>query len=126
MAKILLIDDDELFRQYVATLLERSGFQVRQLANATGLAEVLDANGLDAIITDLFMPEVDGIEVVIKAKRRRPDLPVIGVTGARTDGVDNPCIAAMIRLGASGVLRKPVDQHELLILLNRVLDPGQP
>jgi DNA-binding NtrC family response regulator len=123
MAKILLIDDDELFRQYVATLLERSGFQVRQLADATSLSEVLEANGFDAIVTDLFMPEVDGIEVVIKAKRTRPGLPIIGVTGARSD---DPCIVAMIRLGAAGVLHKPIDEHELLILLKRVLDLEQP
>lgn len=123
MRKILVIDDDEHFRHYVATLLERSGFQVQQLASATGLADALNANGFDAIITDLFMPEVDGIEVVINAKRKRPGLPVIGVTAARTDGVDNPCIEAMIRLGAVGVLRKPIDQHELLTILSRVL-PG--
>ena len=51
-------------------------------------------------------------------------MPVIGITGARTDGVDNPCIAAMLRLGAVGVLRKPVDKVELVTMLNRVLDRG--
>jgi|SRR6185437_13311767 len=119
MPKILVIDDDELFRSYVAMLLRRSGFQVRELASATDLADVLDSNGFDAIITDLFMPEVDGIEVVIKTKRRRPDVPIIGVTGARSD---DPCIVAMIRLGAVGVLHKPIDQHELLTILNSVLE----
>ena len=49
MRKILVIDDDEQFRHYVATLLERSGFQVQQLASATGLADALNANGFDAI-----------------------------------------------------------------------------
>lgn len=122
MPKILLIDDDELFRQYLTTLLQRSGFQVRALPGGAGLLDIMAAESFDAVVTDLFMPEVDGIEIVISVRRQFPHIPVIGVTGERADNVDNPCIAAMIRLGAAAVIRKPVDQRELLTLLSRLLE----
>jgi len=122
MPRILVIDNDDLFRQYLTMLLQRAGFEVRALSDGSGFLDEMSAAPFDAVVTDLFMPEVDGIEVVMTARRHFPGLPIIGVTGARSDGVDNPCIEAMIRLGAAGVLRKPFDQHELLTLLNRVLE----
>ena len=122
MSKILVIDNDDLFRQYLTMLLQRAGFEVRSLPDGAGVLDILAAERFDAVVTDLFMPEVDGIEVVINTRRQFPGLPVIGVTGARSDGVDNPCIEAMVRLGAVGVLRKPIDQHELLTILNRVVE----
>jgi CheY-like chemotaxis protein len=127
MSKILVIDNDDLFRQYLSVILRRAGYEVRALSDGAGFLDAMKEETFDAVVTDLFMPEVDGIEVVINANRQFPGLPVIGVTGARTDGVDNPCIAAMIRLGAVGVLRKPVDKVELLTILQRVLDrPSRP
>jgi len=122
MRKILVIDNDDLFRHYLTVLLQRAGFEVRALTDGSGFLEAMNEERFDAVVTDLFMPEVDGIEVVINANRKFPGLPVIGVTAARSDGVDNPCIAAMIRLGAVGVLRKPVDRIELLTILHRVLE----
>ena len=122
MSKILLIDDDDLFRHYLATLLQRSGFHVRAVSSGAGVLDIMAAERFDAVVTDLFMPEVDGIEVVISVKRQFPRIPIVGVTGDRSDGIENPCIAAMIRLGAAGVLRKPVDKKELLSLLNRVIE----
>ena len=126
MPKILLIDDDDLFRHYMATLLQRSGFEVRALSGGGNVLDVMAAESFDAVVTDLFMPDFDGIEIVIAAKRRFPGIPIIGMAGGVSSGVDNPCMAAMIRLGAAGVLRKPIDRHELLTLLNRVLERGQP
>lgn len=122
MAKILLIDDDDLFRQYMTTLLQRSGYHVRALSGGAGLLDIMAAESFDAVVTDLFMPDVDGIEIVMSVRRQFPRIPVIGVTGDRADSVENPCVAAMIRLGAAGVLRKPIDRRELMTLLTHVID----
>lgn len=121
MVNILVIDDDEPFRQYLAIFLARSGFRVHTLPNGSGLFNAMESAGIDAIITDLFMPETDGIETVLAVRQRFPRVPVIGMTGGRFDAVDNPCVAAMIRFGAAAVLRKPIDERELLALLQRLL-----
>lgn len=120
MPKILVIDDDELIRQYLSTLLERGGFEARAVDGRAALAVATGDDGFDAIITDLYMPEVDGIEIVIAVKRKLPDVPIIGITGGRSSP-DDPCVVAMTRLGAAAVLRKPIDRQELFGLLGRVL-----
>lgn len=120
MPNILVIEDDEPFRQYLATFLVRSGFRVKTLPNGAGLAETMASARFDAVVTDLFMPDVDGIETVLAVRRRFPKVPIVGMTGV----ADNPCVAAMIRLGAATVLRKPIDQRELLAILYRLLGRG--
>lgn len=124
MSTILVIDDDDLFRQFLGVLLERAGFAVSMLAGGARLGETLRSEPIDVIVTDLFMPDVDGIEILLTAKREAPGIPVIGMTGGRSDGMENPCIAAMVRLGAAAVIRKPIDRHELLSLLYRLLGRG--
>ncbi len=120
MPKILIIDDDEMIRQYLSALLERAGFEARAVDGREALQVATDDDGFDAIITDLYMPEVDGIEIVIAVRRTMPDLPIIGITGGRSSA-DDPCVVAMTRLGAAAVLRKPIDRLELLGVLSRVL-----
>lgn len=124
MSNILVIDDDDLFRQFLTVLLERSGFTASALSSGARLAETLKSSPVDVIVTDLFMPDVDGIEILLTAKREAPEIPVIGMTGGRSDGMENPCIAAMVRLGAAAVIRKPIDRNELVSLLYRLLGRG--
>lgn len=124
MSTILVIEDDDLFRQFVTALLERAGFTVNARSGGAGLADILQSSTVDAVLTDLFMPDVDGIEVLLTVKRVAPHIPVIGMTGERTDGMDNPCATAMIRLGAAAMIRKPIDRNELLSLLERVIGRG--
>lgn len=124
MSTILVIDDDDLFRQFVTVLLERAGFMVKALSGGAGLGEILKASRVDAILTDLFMPDVDGIEVLLTVKREAPHIPVVGMTGERSDGMDNPCATAMIRLGAAAMIRKPIEHNELVSLLGRVIGHG--
>jgi len=121
MPKILVIDDDELFRLYLTTLLKRGGYEVHVLADGTNAEDIIEAGHFDAIITDLYMPHVDGIEVVRSVKHSNPNLPVIGISGGPM-GFRDPCSKAMSLLGADVVLTKPLDSAAFLTILRSAID----
>jgi CheY-like chemotaxis protein len=125
MPKILIAEDDDLVRQYLATLLERGGFEVCAVDGRIALSLVkAEREHFDAVITDLYMPDVDGIEIVMALRGKTRRVPVIGITAGGT-AADDPCVVAMRRLGAAAVLQKPIDQHELFVVLSRVLGAKQ-
>ena len=120
MPKILVVDDDELTRHYLATLLQRGGYEACAVEGRGALALLAEEPDVAGVVTDLYMPGVDGIEIVMALKRRFPRIPIVGMTGGRSV-MDEPCIAAMIRLGAAAVLRKPIEREELFGILGRLV-----
>lgn len=116
MHHILVIDDDALFRDSLATTLRRAGYAVTAHADSRNLEALLAAESFFAIITDLYMPECDGIEVMLRARRAASGARLIGISGAGL-GIDGVCYRAMEALGAVGVLEKPLDRSRLLALL---------
>ncbi len=125
MSKILVIDDDELFRQYLAALLERAGYQVRGLADGSGVADAIETERIDAVITDLSMPNVDGIEIVRYVKHQHPRLPIVAVTGGLL-GSNDARGRVLSMLGADAVLSKPLDAESLLQMLSKTIDATPP
>lgn len=120
MPTILVIDDNDDFRVYLRTLLERQGYDVLSLEMARDLASLVRDNRIDAVITDLYMPQMDGLEVVTFFHRYDPQLPVFGVTGSAGEG-DTVCMKAMNTFGAREVFTKPLEAAKLLAALARAL-----
>jgi DNA-binding NtrC family response regulator len=123
MPSVLVIEDDEGCRAYLTTLLRRAGYRVHELPNGSGVGALLSTAPVDAVITDLVMPEVDGLETIRSVKRLAPALPVIGVTGAAF-GPDDCYIRAMTVLGAAAVLLKPLEGEAVLSALGHALASG--
>ncbi|HYC13912.1 MAG TPA: response regulator [Stellaceae bacterium] len=123
MQKILLIDDDEIFRDYLAALLTRAGYQVRTLPNGSAVETAVQSEPFAAVVTDLFMPMADGIETIRAVRKRVPTLPVIGVTG-EVELENDPCRKAMTVLGAKAVLSKPIDASAFLSALREAIGAG--
>jgi len=117
--KILVIDDDRAFREYLVSLLERAGHQALGLDSGLYLDSIPDLSTFHAVVTDLYMPDVDGIETVRGIKRKAPQMPIIGMTGRHQLGQD-PCLYAMTAFGAAAVLMKPLNETALLAVLQRV------
>jgi CheY-like chemotaxis protein len=116
MHHILVVDDDALFRDSLATTLRRAGYAVTACADGRDIEALLATQSFFAIITDLYMPESDGIEVMRLARRTSSGARLIGMTGAGL-GLDGLWQRAMTALGAVGVLEKPLDRGALLALL---------
>ena len=120
MARILLIDDDDLLREALRLTLVHFGHAVIAARNGReGLAQLAHAE-VDLVITDIVMPDQDGLEVVRALQKRRPPVKIIAISGgARGSSVDYLPVAR--RFGAAKVLAKPFSNEALLSAIEAVL-----
>lgn len=120
MARILVIDDNPEFRDILRAHLEGHGHQVVLAENGDRGLAVLDGGGIDMVLTDILMPQRDGVEVLRSVKKRWPDLPVIAISGGGWIGAGE-LLGMAERLGADQVLQKPVRRDELLSAVDSAL-----
>ncbi|HMB54698.1 MAG TPA: sigma-54 dependent transcriptional regulator, partial [Thermoanaerobaculia bacterium] len=114
---VLLVDDEAYVRDSLATLLERRGFAVRVAASADRALADGAADGADAVIADLKMPGLSGLELLRELQARDAAQPVILLTGHGTVASAVECM----RAGAFDYLLKPADPDELEMVLERAL-----
>lgn len=120
MTRILIIEDEEAYREPTAYMLQREGFQVAEAANgADGLAE-FQRNGADLVLLDLMMPGMPGTEVC-RQIRQLGNVPVIMVT-ARDSEIDK---VVGLEIGADDYVTKPFSHRELVARIRAVLRRGQ-
>jgi len=113
MACILIIDDEDDLRRSMRDALEEAGHDVLEAENGARALDLLERKSADLIVTDIMMPETDGIEVVISLRRENPDLPIIAISGGGRMGSTNYLILAE-KLGANQILRKPFRRLQLV------------
>ena len=123
MAKILVIDDDEFIRVLFREILETAGHEVTDASNGQEGITLQRAHSFDLIITDIIMPEKEGIGTIIELLKEFPNLKIIAVSGGGKSGNINYLNQAK-KLGAKKILLKPVDGMELLNTIHDCLtDP---
>lgn len=113
--KVLLIEDDENARKQLIKVIQKEGFEVVMAKDGKQGLESYDTEKPDIVITDLKMPNIDGMEVMHTVKRLTPHVPVIIITAF---GEIDDSIAAL-REGVLDYLKKPLDINELLLALGR-------
>ncbi|HEY0313893.1 MAG TPA: response regulator [Allosphingosinicella sp.] len=115
MTRILLAEDDESMRVYLARSLERSGYHVTAVDRGTAALPLIEAEHFDLLLTDIVMPEMDGIELAQKAAGIAPGMRVMFITGfaavALKAGRDAP---------SAKVLSKPFHLRELVLEVDRI------
>lgn len=108
MPHILIIDDDATIRTLLTKLLANEGLDVTVAENGRVAEALLNTKNFDVVITDLVMPEKEGLEMIIDIMRTRPTLPVIAVSG--DNRIDRQTCLEMARhLGARHTFVKPID-----------------
>src|SRR5210317_181332 len=109
-ANVLLVDDEEQFLDALSQRLEARGLKVKAVTSGEDAVDQVEDHNFDAIIVDLAMPGIDGIETLKRIKEKRPDLEIIMLTGHATvkSGIE------AMKLGADDFLEKPVDLSLLL------------
>ena len=113
MARILVIDDEELARFTVRKYLESAGHSVIEARDGIeGLAQQKD-DPCDLVITDIIMPEKEGLETILELRRTDPNLPIIAISGGGREGYSGYLEAAQ-PFGANYSLAKPFSQDDLL------------
>ncbi|GBE15783.1 MAG TPA: response regulator [Proteobacteria bacterium] len=107
--KILVVDDEQLVRWSVRRYLEAEGFEAFEADGGSRALEIMETEAIDILITDLMMPEMDGVELIRKAVARNPDLIVLVITA--DDSSDK--VLAAEEAGAMKTFTKPIPFREL-------------
>ena len=117
MKRILLIDDDEAVRRATSIMLEARGFEVLAVDGGQRGVEAVKAGHFDAVVVDLFMPEMDGIATTKAIHELSPSMPIIAVSGFMFRGrcPSMPDFHPMVaEAGAIAALYKPLRPNELV------------
>lgn len=122
MARILVIDDDELVLESVQIVLEDDGHEVGVAENGKVGLELLGQQGFDLVITDIFMPEKEGIETLIDIKQADQSIRVLVISGGGRDAEQIMYLEQAEMLGADATLAKPFLTSELKQAVNRLLN----
>ena len=119
MAKIVVIDDEPGVLSVARLALEAAGHAVIAYPDGRGGIEYIKSEPADLLITDIFMPEMEGLETIRLARDLRSELPIIAISGVYIEGGDYLEIAE--KFGAVATLRKPFRPSDLLDLVTRLL-----
>jgi CheY-like chemotaxis protein len=107
MLKILVIDDDEFFRETLAHILQKEGYQVTESNDAFNALALLERSRQDLVFADIFMPNMDGIEFLMELSKRDNKMPVIAMSGGRRSITSLYTLESAKLLGAKVTLTKP-------------------
>lgn len=120
MIRILLAEDDQVMREYLARALERSGYAVTAVDRGTAALPLVEQEEFDLLLTDIVMPEMDGIELAQRASELRPTLRVMFITGFAA-----VTLKAGKTMPQARVLSKPFHLRDLVLEVDRMFEIGE-
>jgi two-component system chemotaxis response regulator CheY len=119
-ATVLVVDDDPDLLQSLRVLLEAYDYTVIMAANAAAAIAAVSQRKPDIVLTDIYMPDADGFELINALREHSADVPVVAMSGGgRVGGYDNLSVAT--HLGAAAVIDKPFSNASLIETIARVL-----
>jgi CheY-like chemotaxis protein len=122
MVKILVVDDEPFVRDMMTAMIKPAGYDVVEAVNGAEAFNVCKKEAVDLIITDIVMPEKNGIDLIMNVKKEYPDIPIIAVSGGGgiTGRYDYLEIAKLV--GANNILKKPFEIDELRSAVSNAIE----
>lgn len=121
MSRILIIDDEQPIRTLLRMLFEREDHEVVEAQNGNDGLRLYRENPADLVITDLIMPEKEGIETIMDLRREFPDAKIIAISGGGDIGVANDYLPIAKAMGVERIFSKPLGLTEMLDAVREVL-----
>jgi CheY-like chemotaxis protein len=121
MAKILILDDEPSILLMLKKLLEKAGYEIEVALNGKEGMKLFEINKPDLLITDIIMPEKEGLETIFELRRNYPDLKIIAISGGGRIGPDGYLPGAKL-LGANAVFTKPIVPKDFLQAVSDLLN----
>lgn len=121
MASVLIIDDDSSIRRVLRGALERAGHRVEEAHNGADGMQRYRAAPADIVITDLFMPDQDGIETIQELRAEYPDALILAISGGAIGSATGTLTDAML-FGANASLAKPFTMQQLTSAVAALLE----
>ena len=121
MKRILLVDDVPAVRLSIRAALEAVGYQVQEAGDGKEALDLLDSQAVDLIVTDLWMPNLDGVELLKRLRASNANIKVIAISGGGMRKPIDVSAALAQTWGADAVLYKPFDNDDLVAEIRRLL-----
>lgn len=121
MVRILVVDDEPSVLEMVTAMIEPVGYDVIEAGNGAEACVICKEVPVDLIITDIIMPDKNGIDLIMEVKKEYPHIPVIAISGGGgiTGRYDYLEIAKLV--GANNILRKPFELQELRSVVSEAM-----
>lgn len=110
--RILLVDDDDLSRGTIHQMLERAGHRVTSTASGSEALALFRADRPDLVVTDLIMPDTDGLELIQELRKLDPSARILAISGGGRVNA-NEYLTVARKFGAAAILAKPFSNQEL-------------
>lgn len=120
-ARILLVDDDRLVSETLSAILQQAGYAITTAADGDAGLRELRSQEFDLVITDIMMPEKDGIATIMEIRRNNPLRKIIAISGGSLE-FDLDYLDFAEKLGADGILHKPINREQLLTMVEPLLE----
>ena len=121
MARILIVDDDVNVRSSLRSVLEDEGHEVEEEGDGARALRRFAGHPADLVITDVFMPEMNGIEFAMRVREAFPEAKIVGMSGGGLISSES-VLAALEALGAVGTLEKPLTVDEVVQTVAEALE----
>lgn len=126
MRRVLIIEDEPGVRHGLVRVLANAGYEVIESASGADGLRLWRERGADLVLTDILMPDTNGIEVILELRRAAPTMPVIAMSAGERSR-DFELLGEAKALGAVSLLRKPFSRDELLAAIGSALGlPARP
>ncbi len=113
MTRVLVVEDDSNLRNIVRCILQKAGYEVIEACNGIEAADKIAEFSIQLVITDILMPDREGIETIVGLRRKYPNVKIIAMSGGGKGGADHYLDMAR-EFGADQTMHKPFDKADLL------------
>ena len=120
MARILIAEDEEAVRTFLIRAMQSRGHEVKAVADGGQALQALQKTSFDLLLSDIVMPEFDGIAQALKASRDWPDMPIVLITGYAEELQRAHNLEALVH----SVVSKPFDLKKICAVVDAALDAG--
>jgi CheY-like chemotaxis protein len=120
---ILVVDDEESIRRVLVRILEPMGARVACAGNGVEALRALEKEEFSVVITDVLMPEMDGIELIPQIKKKRPNIYILAMSGGGHNFMGDYCTKLAASLGADAVIMKPFTLVEVQEAFKKAFPP---
>jgi len=120
MTRILVIDDEKPIRALLRQMLERTGYEVTEASDGKKAMTILREEPADLVITDILMPDQEGLQTIRELRRDHPEIKIIAISGGGAVGPETYLQMAR-RFGADRTLTKPFGLDKLLEIISELI-----
>ena len=121
MARVLIVDDEQMLREMLQQMLDIEGFETFTASNGSEALSVFKQCDPDVVVTDIIMPEKEGLEIIQILKGKKPNLKILAISGGSYNINVSDILKMAKALGANQALSKPIRRKEFIDTINNLL-----